>query len=146
MKLENNKQVWTARLIGWIVALVISCGVIFGSSFMLGPALFSSNAVSRQIAVTVYCPGAVETSEQQGASGPTTSSPSGTYGHTVEITCTMEDGSTKAISNEEFALASIGGMFGGGALCGVGIAIPIMLVPLFLFRKKKINPEGMAGL
>jgi hypothetical protein len=33
-------------------------------------------------------------------------------------------------------------MFGGGALCGLGIAIPIMLVPLFLFRKKR-NPEGM---
>ena len=137
MKLESHKQVWTARVLAWIVALVISCGVIFGSSFMLGPALFSSNTVSREIAVTVYCPGAVETSEQQGASGPTTSSPSGTYGHTVEITCTMADGSTKVISNEEFALASIGGMFGGGALCGVGIAIPILFVPFFLFRKKK---------
>jgi hypothetical protein len=142
MKLESHKQVWGARLIAWIVALVISCAIIFGSSFMLGPSLFSSNAVSRKIAVTVYCPGAVETSEQQGASGPTTSSPSGTYGHTVQITCTMADGSTKIINNEEFALASIGGMFGGGALCGLGIAIPIMLVPLFLFRKKR-NPEGM---
>jgi hypothetical protein len=28
-------------------------------------------------------------------------------------------------------------MFGGGALCGAGIAILILLVPLFLFRKKK---------
>ena len=142
MKLESHKQVWGARLIRWIVALVVSCGVIFGSSFMLGPALFSSDAVSRKIAVTMYCPGAVETSEQQGASGPTTSDPSGTYGHTVEITCTMEDGSTKIISNEEFALASIGGMFGGGALCGLGIAIPIMLVPFFLFRKKKALSGG----
>lgn len=137
MKLETHKQVWGARLLTWIVILGLSCGIVFASSFMLGPALFSSDAVSRKIAVTVYCPGAVETSEQQGASGPTTSSPSGTYGHTVEITCTFEDGSERVISNEEFALASIGGMFGGGALCGVGIAVPIMLVPLFLFRKKK---------
>lgn len=137
MKLESNKQVWGARLLTWIVILGLSCGIVFASSFMLGPVLFSSDAVSREIAVTVYCPGAVETSEQQGASGPTTSSPSGTYGHTVEITCTFEDGSERVISNEEFALASIGGMFGGGALCGVGIAVPIMLVPLFLFRKKK---------
>jgi hypothetical protein len=28
-------------------------------------------------------------------------------------------------------------MFGGGALCGAGIAIPILFVPFFLFRKKK---------
>lgn len=139
MKLENNKQVWGARLIGWIVALVISCAVIFGSSFMLGPALFSSDAVSRKIAVAVYCPDAVSFTEQQGASEPTTTSPSGTYGHTVEITCSMQDGSTKVISNEQFALASIGGMFGGGALCGAGISIPILLVPLFLFRKKKAS-------
>lgn len=137
MKLESHKQVWTARVIAWLIALAISCALVFGSSFMLGPALFSGESISRKIAVAVYCPGAVETSEQQGASGPTTSSPSGTYGHTVEITCTMADGTTKVISNEEFALASIGGMFGGGALCGVGIAVPIMLVPLFLFRRKK---------
>jgi len=137
MKLDSHKQVWGARLLTWIVIVGLSCGIVFASSFILGPALFSGDAVSRKIAVTMYCPGAVETSEQQGASGPTTSSPSGTYGHTVEITCTMADGSTRVISNEEFALASIGGMFGGGALCGLGIAIPIMLVPFVLFRKKK---------
>jgi len=137
MKLETNKKVWTARLIGWIIALILSCGVIFGSAFMLGPALFSGDAVSRKIAVAYYCPGAVETSEQDGASAPTTTSPSGPYGHTVEITCTMQDGSTRVIRNEQFALASIGGMFGGGALCGAGIAIPILFVPFFLFRKKK---------
>jgi len=137
MKLETNKQVWGARAIAWIVALVVACGVIFGSSFMLGPVLFSSDAVSRKIALAYYCPGAVDSTEAQGASGPTTTSPSGTYGHTVEVTCTFADGSTKVISNEEFALTSIGGMFVGGALCGAAIAIPILFVPLFLFRKKK---------
>jgi len=137
MKLDSHKQVWGARLLTWIVIVGLSCGIVFASSFILGPALFSGDAASRKIAVTMYCPGAVETSEQQGASGPTTSSPSGTYGHTVEITCTMADGSTRVISNEEFALASIGGMFGGGALCGLGIAVPILFVPFVLFRKKK---------
>jgi len=137
MKLDSHKQVWGARVLTWILIVGLSCGSVFASSFMLGPALFSSDTVSRKIAVTMYCPGAVETSEQQGASGPTTSNPSGTYGHTVEITCTMADGSTKVISNEEFALASIGGMFGGGALCGLGIAVPILFVPFVLFRKKK---------
>ncbi len=137
MKLETNKQVWGARLITWIVILAASCGVIFGASFILGPTLFSSEAVSRKVAVAYYCPGAVDWKEQRGASGPTTSSPSGTQGHTVEITCFFEDGSTKVISNEEFALTAIAGMFGGGALCGVGLAIPILFVPFFLFRKKK---------
>ncbi|MBV6395278.1 MAG: hypothetical protein HFACDABA_00853 [Anaerolineales bacterium] len=137
MKLESNKQVWGARMIVWIIALVVSCGVVFGSSFILGPMLFSSDAVSRRIAVAYYCPDAVDSTEQQGPSEPTTTSPSGTYGHTVEVTCTFADGSTKVISNEEFAVTAIGGMFGLGALCGVGIAIPIMLVPFFLFRKKK---------
>jgi hypothetical protein len=137
MKLDTNKQVWGARAIAWIVALIVACGVIFGSAFMLGPALFSSDAVSRKIAVAYYCPGAVNSTEQQGTSGPTTTSPSGTYGHTVEVTCTFADGSTKVISNEEFAVTAIGGMFGGGALCGAGIAIPILFVPFFLFRKKK---------
>jgi len=28
-------------------------------------------------------------------------------------------------------------MFGGGALCGVGISLPLFLIPFFLFRKKK---------
>ena len=137
MKLESNKQVWGARLIAWIIALVVSCGVIFGSAFILGPTLFSNSAVSRKIAVAMYCPGAVNTSEEQGASTPTTTSPSGTYGHTVEITCIFADGSTKVINNEQSALSSIGGMFGLGALCGVGISIPILFVPFFLFRKKK---------
>jgi hypothetical protein len=49
----------------------------------------------------------------------------------------FEDGSTRTITNEQFALTAIGGMFGLGALCGAGISTPILLVPFFLFRKKK---------
>jgi hypothetical protein len=139
MKLESTKGVWGARLIAWTVVIALACGIIFVGSFMFGPALFSSDAVSRQVAVAVFCPGAVSTTEQQGASVPTTSSPSGGYGHTVEITCTMKDGSTQIIRNEQFALASIGGMFGGGALCGVGLSLPLFLVPFFLFRKKRAS-------
>jgi hypothetical protein len=55
----------------------------------------------------------------------------------VEVTCYFADGSTKVIRNEQYALASIGGMFGLGGLCGVGLSIPLMLLPLFLFKKKK---------
>ena len=137
MKLNTAREVWTGRVIGWIIALGISCTVIGASTFILGPTLFSNSLVSRKVALAVYCPKAVSSTERAGASTQTTTSPSGTYGHTVEITCTFADGSTKIIRNEEFALASIGGMFGLGALCGLGISLPIMLVPFFLFRKKK---------
>ena len=139
MKLNSAKEVWIARMIAWVVVGAISCGIIFVTTFMLGPSLFAVPNLSDKIAVAIYCPGAESTSVAEGASTPTTSDPSGTYGHTVEITCTFADGSTKVIRNEQFALASIGGMFGLGGLCGIGLAIPLMLAPLFLIRKKKEN-------
>jgi hypothetical protein len=49
----------------------------------------------------------------------------------------MPDGSTQTIRNEQYALASLGSMFGGGALCGLGISLPLFLIPFFLFRRKK---------
>jgi hypothetical protein len=137
MNFETTREVWGARLITWIVVVVFSCGIIITSTFMLGPALFSNDTVSRRVAVWMFCLGAVSTTEQQGPSGPTTTSPSGTRGHTVEITCTMADGSTQVIRNEQFALASILGMFGGGALCGLGLSLPLFFAPLLFFRKKK---------
>jgi hypothetical protein len=137
MKLNSAKEVWIARIIAWVVVGAISCAIIFVTTFMLGPSLFAIPNLSDKITVAVYCPGAESTSLEEGASTPTTSDPSGTYGHTVEITCTFADGSTKIIRNEQFALASIGGMFGLGGLCGAGLSIPLMLAPLFLIRKKK---------
>ena len=137
MKLETNKQVWGARALGWIVVFVVACGILFGSTFMLGPTLFSSDAVGQKIAMTYYCPGAVDSVEARGPSRQVTTDPTGPYGHTVEITCTFADGSTKIISNEEYAVTAVAGMFGGGALCGAAIALPMLLVPFFLFRKKK---------
>ncbi len=124
-------------MIAWGVLGALSCGIIFSTTFMFGPSLFAVPNLNDKIAVAVYCPGAESTLTQEGASTRTTTSPSGGYGHTVEITCSFADGSTKVIRNEQFALASIGGMFGLGALCGVGLSIPLMLAPLFLIRKKK---------
>jgi len=137
MKMDSAKSVWAGRGVTWLILIVVACGIIFVSSFMLGPALFSNDAVALKVAVAAYCPGAVSTSEQDGPSTQTTTSPTGPYGHTVEITCTMPDGSTKIIRNEQYASSSIGAMFGGGALCGIGISLPLFLIPFFLFRKKK---------
>lgn len=137
MKMDSTKGVWAGRGLTWLILFFVACAIIFGSSFMLGPALFSSDAVGRRVAVTAFCPDAVSTTEQQGASSQTTTSPSGPYGHTVEITCSMPDGSTQTIRNEQYAAASIGAMFGGGALCGAAISLPLFLIPFFLFRKKR---------
>lgn len=137
MKLNSAKEVWIARLIAWFAIGAVSCGIIFVTTFMVGPSLFAIPNLSEKIAVSVFCPGAEGTSRQDGASVPTTSSPSGTYGHTVEITCTFADGSTEIIRNEQYALASIGGMFGLGGLCGLGVSVLLMLLPFFVIRKKK---------
>jgi hypothetical protein len=137
MKLNSAKEVWIARLIAWFVIGAVSCGIIFVTTFMVGPSLFAIPNLSEKIAISVFCPGAESTSRQDGASVPTTSSPSGTYGHTVEITCTFADSSTEIIRNEQYALASIGGMFGLGGLCGLGISVLLMLLPFFVIRKKK---------
>jgi hypothetical protein len=137
MKLNTTKEVWIARIIAWVLLGAVSAGILFTTTFIMGPSLFAVPNLDEKIAVAMYCPGAESTSVQEGASTPTTSSPSGTYGHTVEITCYFEDGSTKIINNAEFAVAAIGGVFGIGGLCGIGISIPLMLLPFFLIRKKK---------
>jgi hypothetical protein len=137
MKLNTAKEVWIARIIAWVILGAISLGILFTTTFIMGPSLFAIPNLNEKIAVAIYCPGAESTSVEEGASTPTTSSPSGTYGHTVEVTCYYADGTTKTINNGQFALASIGGVFGIGGLCGIGISIPLMIQPLFLIRKKR---------
>ena len=137
MKLNTSKEVWIGRIIAWVLLCILSSGILFVTTFMVGPSLFVIPNFSEKIAVAIYCPGAESTSLQEGASVPTTSSPSGTYGHTVEITCTFPDGSTDIIDNGEYAIAAIGGSFGIGGLIGLLISIPLMLLPFILIRRKK---------
>ena len=139
MKLNTSKEVWIARIIAWVLLCVLSSGILFVTTFMLGPALFVVPNLTEKIAITLYCPGAESTDLQEGTSTPTTTSPSGTRGHTVEITCYFPDGSTDIIDNAEFAIASIGSVFGIGGLIGVLISIPLMFLPFFLIRKKKVT-------
>lgn len=137
MKLNTSKEVWIARIIAWVLLCVLSAGILFVTTFILGPSLFVIPNLTEKIAVALYCPGAESTSLQEGASTPTTSDPSGTYGHTVEITCYFPDGSTDIIDNAEFAIASIGSVFGIGGLCGLGISLALMFLPFILIRRKK---------
>ncbi len=137
MKLNTAKEVWIARIIAWVVLGGVSLGILFATTFILGPSLFVIPKLEEKIAVMIFCPGAESNSLQKGASGPTTSDSSGTYGYTVEVTCYYEDGSTSIINNGQYAVAAIGGTFGIGILCGVGLSIPLMLLPFFLIRRKK---------
>ena len=137
MKLNTSKEVWIARIIAWVLLCVLSAGILFVTTFILGPSLFVIPNLTEKIAVALYCPGAESTSLQEGASTPTTSDSSGTYGHTVEITCYFPDGSTNIIDNAEFAIASIGSVFGIGGLCGLGISLALMFLPFILIRRKK---------
>lgn len=134
MKPKMNKKV-EARTNNWGLALLIALGIIFGSSMALGPILFGNETASRRIVVAYRCPDAIDSTEKRGPIGPVTSDPNGQRGQTVQITCTFADGSTKVISNDEVAVTSIFGMFGLGALTGVGLAI--IFVPVFLFLRKK---------
>lgn len=138
MKFNTSKEVWIARIIAWVLLCLLSSGILFVTTFMVGPSLFALPNLAEKIAVAIYCPGAESTSLQEGASMPTTSDPNGTYGHTVEITCYFPDGSTDIIDNGEYAVASIGGVFGIGGLIGLLISIPLMFLPFVLIRRKKI--------
>lgn len=135
MKLNTSKEVWIARVIAWVLLCLVSSGILFVTTFMLGPAMFSIPNLTDKIAVAMYCPGAEHTSLEEGTSTATTTSPSGTRGHTVEVTCYFPDGTTDIIDNGEYAIASIGGVFGIGGLIGLLISIPLMFLP-FLIRKK----------
>ncbi|MCC6261344.1 MAG: hypothetical protein IT311_10820 [Anaerolineales bacterium] len=138
MKLNTAKEVWIGRIIAWLILGAISLGIIFATTFIIGPALFVIPNLSDKLAVAMFCPGAESSSVQEGASVPTTSSPSGTHGHTVEVTCYYADGSTTTINNGQYAIAAIGGVFGIGGLIGILISIPLMFSPFILIRKKKI--------
>lgn len=137
MKLNTSKEVWIARIIAWVLLCLVSSGILFVTTFILGPTLFVIPNLTERIAVALYCPGAERTDLQKGTSTPTTTSPSGTRGHTVEITCYFPDGSTDIIDNREFAISSIGSVFGIGALIGLLISISLMFLPFFFIRRKK---------
>ncbi|MCC7118422.1 MAG: hypothetical protein IT310_07860 [Anaerolineales bacterium] len=139
MKLNTTKEVWIGRIIAWVILGGVSVGILFATTFILGPSLFVIPNLSEKLALAMFCPQAESSSTQEGASVPTTSSPSGTHGHTVEITCYYADGSTSTINNGQFAVAAIGGTLGIGGLIGIVISIPLMLLPFILIRKKKTN-------
>ncbi|MEW6085172.1 MAG: hypothetical protein AB1607_11315 [Chloroflexota bacterium] len=133
MKADTDKHAWGAQVNDWITLLLISCGIIFGSSFILGP-LLSGSTITQKIVVAYHCPSAIDITEEHGPIVQVGSDPN-SFGQSVQVICTFADGSTKAISNDEYAVSTIVGSIALGAIFGVAIAVIFM--PIYIFWKKK---------
>jgi hypothetical protein len=134
MKSNNNKQIWGAQATDWTTLLAIIGVIIVGSAVVLGPLLSSIDTVNQKIVLTYRCPGAIAIAEKRGPITQVGSDPN-SFGQTVEGICTFADGSTKIVSNDEYAVTSIVGSMGIGAISGVGIAV--LFTPMYIIRKKK---------
>ena len=134
MKPDTNKQIWGGQTKDWTTLLVILCGIVLGSSFVLGPLLSGIDAVNQKIVLAYHCPGAIDITEKRGPIVQV-GSDSNSFGQTVEGICTFSDGSTKVVSNDEYAVTTIVGSLGLGAILGVGIAV--VFTPIYILQKKK---------
>lgn len=132
MKTEATKLRRGAQLTIWTICISITCGVIFISSVLLKPTLFFNEKISRRLAMAVHCSGSEAISEGRGTLMKALKNPSEMY-----AMCFFWNGKEKPISNEEYLLVYIGWVLGTGALCSVGIFIPLLLVLLFVFREKR---------
>ena len=113
---------------------MILCGIVLGSSFVLGPLLSGIDAVNQKIVLAYHCPGAIDITEKRGPIVQVGSDPN-SFGQTVEGICTFSDGSTKIVSNDEYAVTTIIGSLGLGAFLGLGIAV--VFTPIYIVQKKK---------
>ena len=134
MKPDTNKQIWGGQTKDWTTLLVILCGIVLGSSFVLGPLLSGIDAVNQKIVLAYHCPGAIDITEKSGPIVQVGSDPN-SFGQTVEGICTFSDGSTKVVSNDEYAVTTIVGSLGLGAILGMGIAV--VFTPIYILQKKK---------
>ena len=134
MKPDTNKQIWGGQTKDWTTLLVILCGIVLGSSFVLGPLLSGIDAVNQKIVLAYHCPGAIDITEERGPIVHVGSDPN-SFGQTVEGICTFSDGSTKVVSNDEYAVTTIVGSLGLGAIIGVGVAV--VFTPIYILQKKK---------
>ena len=136
MKPDTNKQIWGARATDWTTLLMILGGIILGSAFVLGPLLTGISAVNQKVVLAYHCPGAIDITEKRGPIVQVGSDPN-SFGQTVEGICTFSDGSTKVVSNDEYAVTTIIGSLGLGAILGVGIAV--VFTPIYILRKRKAS-------
>ncbi|MCC6298622.1 MAG: hypothetical protein IT314_04950 [Anaerolineales bacterium] len=136
MKPKTKKQSWSGSVKDWSALLLISLGIIVGSSLILGPILSDTNFVSQKIVAPYHCPGAINSTEERGPITQVGSDPN-SFGQTVRIVCTFADGSTKVIGNDENAVSAIVGSIILGAV--IGVVIVVIFIPLYIVWKR--NPR-----
>ena len=134
MKPDKNIQNWGKQITDWTALLLIILGIIFGSSIVLGLPLSGIDAINQKIVMSYHCPSAIEISEKRGPITQVGSDPN-SFGQTVEGICTFADGSTKVVSNDEYAVTTIVGSLILGAVLGVGIAG--IFTPIYIVWRKK---------
>ena len=136
MKPDTNKPIDGGRATDWATLLIILGGIILGSAFVLGPILSGIDAVNQKIVLAYHCPGAIDIIEKRGPIVQVGSDPN-SLGQTVEGICTFSDGSTKVVGNDEYAVTTIVGSLGLGAILGVGIAV--VFTQIYILRKRKAS-------
>jgi len=134
---------WQGSCIGALLVLLIG-----GTSLLFvvpvgGAMLIGIPPVFDKLTGWVVCPGAVSIAQEEYNSGPVTTSPSGGTGHQEEWTCTFEDGTQKAIVNEEIALKGMGASFTVAGICG-GLAVLFFMVLAAMIGARLVKPRATA--
>ena len=123
---------WHGSCIGALLVLLVGGGSLLffvpvGGAMLVGmPPLFD------KFTGWAVCPGAVSISQEEYNSGPTTSSPTGGFGHQEEWTCTFADGSQTIVPNEEIAFKGLGASFTAAGVCGGLVVLFLMVIAAFI--------------
>ena len=131
---------WQGSSLGAFLVLLICGGsmifiVPIGGGMLVGiPPAFD------KLTGWAVCPGAVSISQDEYNSGPVTTSPTGTYGHQEEWTCTFEDGTQKVVPNEEIAFKGLGASFTAVGVCG-GLAVLLLMLLAAVIGARLVKPK-----
>jgi len=132
---------WHGSCIGALLVLLIGGGSLLFFVPVGGAMLVGMPPVFDKLTGWAVCPGAVSISQDEYNSGPTTSDPSGGYGHQEEWTCTFEDGTQKVVPNEEIALKGLGASFAAAGVCG-GLIVLLLMVAAAVLGGRLVKPRA----
>lgn len=131
---------WHGSCIGALLVLLVGGGSLLFIVPIGGGMLVGMPPVFDKLTGWVVCPGAVSILQDEYNSGPVTTSPSGTYGHQEEWTCTFEDGTQKIVPNEEIALKGLSASFAAAGICG-GVAVLFFMIIAAIIGGRLVKPK-----
>jgi hypothetical protein len=132
---------WQGSCIGAFLVLLIGGGSLFFFVPVGGAMLVGIPPVFDKLTGLVVCPGAVSISTEEFNSGPTTSSPTGGFGHQEEWTCTFKDGTQKIVPNEEIAFKGLGASFTAAGVCS-GLVVLLLMVIAAIIGGRLVKPKA----